>query len=208
MNSRDNLMARIRSAVGELGAGDDFEPVIKWDSYHEGRQLISRIRGVQKELRGIRRDATASMGSVRSEFVTARANVGSGLGAGLASAFLGKKAATVINKVHRASLKDEQSNAVEQFREVQRLVDQLLNRLESIKMQIEFSPEFKNRDAPKQSGSSTGASDLTPQDSEPDFAKCDCTGCGNTLEFERQHSGTTIFCPVCGVQVELIATNI
>jgi hypothetical protein len=97
---------------------------------------------MQKQLRILKRDVGAVVSALKSEFITARTSVGKTLGSGVAGAFFGRRAVGRINAARRDDLRREQLNAVAPYENVKRIIDEIVCQLDTIKGNIEMSPEY------------------------------------------------------------------
>ena len=100
---------------------------------------------MQKKLRLLKQQIKAAIASTKSEFTTARVSVGKSFGAGFAAGLFGRKTMGSINATRRDDLRRAQIRAVAPYENVKGIIDQIINKLDSIKGQIELSPEYQTR---------------------------------------------------------------
>ncbi len=136
-------MARIKRVMG-IPAGQDSTTLhLTWNNREEGKALIQRIREMQKELRLIKQEVTATISAVKSEFASARTQVGKGFGAGLAAGFFGRKAMGSVNASEKDRLRRKQADFVRPYEAAKHEIDQFLATLDRFKGKIELSPEYR-----------------------------------------------------------------
>jgi hypothetical protein len=94
---------------------------------------------MQKRLRLLKKDIGITTKSVRSEFTAKKADIGKGLTAGLGAAIFGKKAVGKMNAVDRENLRRAQSKAVAPYEALSRTIDDIIIKLDGIKLEMEKS---------------------------------------------------------------------
>ena len=116
---------------------------LSWNDRTEAQALLLRLRTMQKQLRLLKKDVSAMISGVKSQFMTARTSVGKTFGAGLAGAFFGRRAVGRVNAARRDDLRRTQLSAVAPYERVKGIIDQILYQLDTVRGQIELSPEYQ-----------------------------------------------------------------
>ncbi len=136
---------RISSIVGDDISDGEINLRYSWNNYEQAKALLLRIRTVQKELRLLKQEVTATISAARSEFTTARTAVGKSVGAGIAAGFFGRKTVGRVNAARRDDLRRGQLRAVAPYENVKNIIDQVLAKLDLVKGRLELSPEYQIR---------------------------------------------------------------
>jgi hypothetical protein len=100
---------------------------------------------MQKQLRLLKRDVSAVISAVKSEYTTARMRVGKTFASSLAAGFFGRRTVGRVNSAQRDSLRRSQLDAVAPYEHVKGIIDSILYQLDTVKGQIELSPEYSQR---------------------------------------------------------------
>lgn len=145
MSTPQEFLQRIGLIVGDNVSDGEVNLHLSWSNYSEARALLTRIRTVQREMRLLKKDVSATISAVRSEYSTARIKVGKSVGSGIASALFGARSVGRYNSARRDDLRRSQLRAIEPYDNVKRIVDQILHQLDVAKGRIELSPEFQIR---------------------------------------------------------------
>ena len=128
--SPKEFIDRISSIVGDDVSDGEINLHYSWNSHQQAKALLLRIRTVQKELRLLKQEVTATISAARSEFTTARTAVGKSVGAGIAAGFFGRKTVGRINAARRDDLRRGQLQAVAPYENVKSIIDQILAKLD------------------------------------------------------------------------------
>lgn len=150
MPSPQDFINRIGQIVGDDISDGEINLRLSWTNYSDGKALLVRMRGMQKELRLLKKEVGAVIAGIKSEHITARTSVGTGLGTGLFGAFFGRKAAGKMNAARRDDLRRSQISAVAPYERVKEIIDQVLHQLDASKGKVEMSPEYQVRHGPAQ----------------------------------------------------------
>jgi hypothetical protein len=145
MSTPQEYLHKIGLIVGDDISDGEVNLHLSWNNYSEAKALLTRIRTIQKEMRLLKKDVSATISAIKSEFTTARTNVGKSFGAGLAAGLFGRRTMGRVNSAQRDDLRRNQINAVEPYERVKRIIDNILHQLDTIKGQIELSPEYQIR---------------------------------------------------------------
>ena len=140
--SPEDFLQKISAIVGQDISSGQITMRVSWNDPAEARSLLLRLRTMQKQLRLLKRDASAMISSVKSEYATARMRVGKTFASGLAAGFFGRRTVGHFNSAQRDSLRRSQVSAVAPFERVKGIIDSLLYQLDTVKGQIELSPEY------------------------------------------------------------------
>lgn len=145
MSTPQEYLQRIGLIVGDDISDGEVNLHLAWNNYTEAKALLTHIRTIQKEMRLLKKDVSATVSAIKSEFTTARTEVGKSIGAGLAGAFFGRRTVGRVNSARRDDLRRNQINTVEPYDRVKRIIDHILHQLDTVKGQIELSLEYQLR---------------------------------------------------------------
>ena len=148
MSTPREYLHRIGQIVGDDITDGELNLNLTWKNHVEAKVLLTRIRTIQKELRLLKKDVSATISAVKSEFTTARTSVGTSLVSGLAAGFFGRRTVGRFNSAQRDDLRRSQISTVEPYDRVKRVIEQILSELDSVKGRIELSPEYQRRTPP------------------------------------------------------------
>jgi GYF domain 2 len=160
--SPEDLIAKIGEIVGDDVSDGKIDFKYSWDSYEQAKALLLRIRTVQKELRLLRRQISATISSTKSDFSGARISVGKGVGSSIAAGFFGRKAVGRINASRRDDLRRAQIKTVAPYENVKRIIDQIITKLDEVKGKIDLSPDYQARPTRAAKPASTRPPPLPP----------------------------------------------
>ena len=145
MTTPQEYLDRVGLIVGGDISDREVNLQFSWNDYSEAKALLIRLRSIQKELRLLKMEVSATVSSVKSEFTTARTSVGKSFGATLAAGFFGRRTMGLVNAAQREDLRRNKIDSLEPYEGVKRIIEQILHQLETIKVQIELSPEYQVR---------------------------------------------------------------
>jgi hypothetical protein len=139
MTSPQDYQAQIKEILGVPSESGAINLQFKWDTPIEVRQERVRIQYMQKQLRLLKKDIAVTIKSIRSEFTAKKAGIGKGVSAGLGAAIFGKKAVGKMNAIDRENWRQLESKAIAPYQTLSRTVDDILLKLDGVKMEMEQS---------------------------------------------------------------------
>ena len=139
MTSLEQYQSQLEEILGTHIESGAIHLQFKWDTDLEAKQELASIRHMQKQLRLLKKDIGITTKSIRSEFTAKNADIGTGLAAGLGAAIFGKKAVGKMNAVDRENLRRAQSKAVAPYEALSRTIDDIILKLDGIKLEMEKS---------------------------------------------------------------------
>jgi hypothetical protein len=151
MRDRDQYIAEIERIVGDPVPGDGkIETSFHSSTAEESRALSKRLALMQKELRLLRKDASADARTIRASHVAQRSNVQAGFWAG---ALGGRGGAARDRKNKRLQSKAQEEAAVQSHLTIAAMIDTLLVQIDHAKLQTD--QHIRDNPTPKASGRST-----------------------------------------------------
>jgi hypothetical protein len=102
---------------------------------------------MQKEIRLLKKQLSSEMSEIRSHMTTVKTAIGKGVGSALGGMVFGRKAVGAMNAARRDDARVAQHRMLQPYENMKNLMDQVLFKLETIKAQIELSPEYQKRPA-------------------------------------------------------------
>jgi hypothetical protein len=131
--------------VGDKTPDDKITFNFHWTDYVAAKRVIGDIRNMQKEIRLLKKNLTSEMSNVRSHHTTQKTAIGKGVGSALGGMLLGRKMVNSMNAVRRDDARVAQHQVMQPYEAMKHLMDQLLAKLDVVKLEIELSPEYRNR---------------------------------------------------------------
>lgn len=110
---------------------------LTWSNSAEAKFHKSKINQMQKELRLVKKEITASLRAINSHHTTERTKIGKTFGAGLASGLFGKKLMGKVNAGSRDQARLQQIQARTPYENASRAIDSLILQLDGVKLQID-----------------------------------------------------------------------
>jgi hypothetical protein len=139
-------------------------PRFHWDNPQEGKQVLLRIKRMQNQLRRLKRQVNFELSSVQSQFMMHRLEVGTSFISGSASLVLGRSSVGRIHTATRQDIRRAQLEAIKPYKNLKRIIDEVLHQLSDVKYQVEVSSGYRT---------------ARIQESPPfENAKQDCAGMG------------------------------
>jgi hypothetical protein len=133
MNWPKKYQSRIEAILGSFFRSGRVELNLKFDSPTEVKQHLIHIRQMQKELRLVKKDVVLEMRQIRSAYTRQQSNARPGC----LSALLGKRAAIHATAMKREKLRGERVEALVPYENVNRMLDEILVKLDEAKNQLE-----------------------------------------------------------------------
>lgn len=137
MLSAKDYEHQIEQILGSQFRSGKIDFHIRWQTQEEAKQQLARIRQIQKELRLLKKSINTTVKAVRSSYIAKKAQIGTGIGAGLMAGLVGKRTAGKMNAIERENLRRRQLSATAPYESVIRIIDDVLVKLDSGKIQIE-----------------------------------------------------------------------
>jgi hypothetical protein len=131
----DDYLERVNSILAPYLHHHQIE--IPWENPTEAKRQRAAIRQMQKELRLVKKEVGLKEQEIRASFSSDTAHIGTGLGAGVRAAVVGKNAARKMNTLEREHLRDRERHALAQYEMVRQTIDSALVTLDHIKLTIE-----------------------------------------------------------------------
>jgi len=147
MRTVEQLEHRIAAILGGQLRNGVVRLDCSWKDYKQAKVLLSNLRRMQKDLRALKRDVSAIIRQLTSEYTTARVSVGKGAGTAIAGLFVSKKAIGKANALRRDELRRSKEHAIAPYRSLKGNIDDVIHKLETIKHDIEGSAEYQVRPA-------------------------------------------------------------
>jgi len=135
MKTAKDYDKKVWETLGTIAKGKEIH--IKWETIAEAKLHRAKIVQVQKELRLIKKDVGITKKSINSYYVSEKAKVGKGIGAGITSGIFGKKSSGKMNVITRNRLRNSQLNQVAPYDQVSREIDSIIMQLDQLKMKID-----------------------------------------------------------------------
>lgn len=148
MSDLTSYFRKLEHIVGDQTPDDQISFNFRWDDYESGKRVIASVRTMQKEIRLLKKQLSSEMTELRSHMTTQKTAIGKGLGSALGGMVFGRKAVGAINAARRDDARVAQHRMMQPYENMKSLMDQVLGKLETIKAQIELSPEYQKRPAP------------------------------------------------------------
>lgn len=103
-----------------------------WKDYQEGLTLLERIRRMQKELRLLKQEVSGTISAIESEFRAAHTGVS-------------KRKVAGRNAARKDNPRRDQLDSVVPYQTIKHAIDRTIVQLDSVKGQIELSPQCQVR---------------------------------------------------------------
>ncbi len=146
MDETKDILAKIESILGARIAEDGTLNIhYDYSCYTEARNVLHQVRSNQKELRALKREINQICKEIRAEYASKRTMVGKGVGAGLATAFLGRKTVGGFNSIKRDGLRDEKDAALVPYENLKLTIDNIIHQLDDVKHNVEMSEEYADK---------------------------------------------------------------
>lgn len=141
-----DCLARISEIVGVDITIPDVVIRYRFSDYDTAKLALMRVRDAKKALRFLKKEISTLLTAVRSEFTSARTQVGKGFGNALAAGFFGRRTMGRVNSSERDRLRRRQLEFVAPYEDLKVKIDLLVGILDNIKFQIETSDECRVRE--------------------------------------------------------------
>jgi exonuclease VII large subunit len=177
MPSVDEFRARFKTIVKNY-VDDKGNLAFNWNSVPEARQHLARIRQMQKEIGLLKKDLKSTMAQVRSSYTAKKSTVQ----AGFLPSLSGKKSAGHDRVLKRENLRRQQLNDLAPYEYLDRLLDEVLIKLDATKIRIQESID--------QNSTMISQQPVNQNQAKPSSVRCDKCGTDNPPEYR--------FCGSCG----------
>ena len=137
MPSANEYQRRTEEILGSKISSGALSLKFSWETPDEAKTLLKKILLMQKELRLVKKDISATTKEIRSTFTAKKAEVGTGIGAGLMAGLLGKKTAGKSNAIDKENLRRQQVAQISPYEAIAGTIDNILIQHDKAKLQIE-----------------------------------------------------------------------
>lgn len=146
MNSEKFYRQKLWSILGaEPSINGEVSIAFEFNDHAEAKNGLQLARNMQRDLRALKRDVNQTCKEIRAEFTTKRTSVGKSLGAGLASALIGRRTIGGLNAARRDDLRRTQHDTILPYQDLKLMIDDFVYKLDKMKHRIQTSRLYQEK---------------------------------------------------------------